>query len=115
MHWGFNFYHSRCSKYPVDPYRNTSAGGSFPSGDSFSVYPTDNGVDEAIGFVVFQEALQDLAALKLLESLRGKEYVMNIIESMADMEIEFDKYPKCADYILNLRKKVNEEIERLTK
>lgn len=112
LQWGFNFYYSRQSKYLIDPYRNTSAAGSFPCGDSFSVYPTKDGVDEAIGLVVFYEALQDLRAFKLLESLKGKDYVMDIIEGMAGMEIEFDKYPKSADYILNLRKRINEEIEK---
>ncbi len=115
LHWGFNFYYSACSKYPVDPYRSTSAGSAFPSGDSFSVYPTKEGVSESLRFVVFHEALQDICAFKLLESLTSKEHVVKLIENTAGMTIEFDKYPKNADFILKLRQKVNAEIESLIK
>ena len=57
--------------------------------------------------MVFNDALQDMRALKLLEEKIGYENVMKILEENLDFEIEFDKYPKNAEYILNLREKVN--------
>ena len=43
LHWGYNFYFSQYSKGLIDPYKVTDAGGSFSSGDSFVVYPGENG------------------------------------------------------------------------
>ena len=39
LHWGFNFWYSWHSIRRVDPFTDTSAGGAFPSGDPFAVYP----------------------------------------------------------------------------
>lgn len=39
LHWGYNFYNSKFSLHPVDPYRVTHADYAFPSGDPFLVYP----------------------------------------------------------------------------
>ncbi len=46
LHWGYNFYNSEHSLYPIDPYRCTDAGGAFPSGDPFLVYPGKDGRPE---------------------------------------------------------------------
>lgn len=112
LQWGYNFYYAQCSTHPIDPYRETGADAAFPSGDSFSVYPTEDGVAESLRFVVFHEALQDLSAFTLLASLTSKEETVRLIETAAGMDIDFNHYPKSADYILKLRKLVNEEIEK---
>ncbi|MDO5066695.1 MAG: DUF4091 domain-containing protein [Propionibacteriaceae bacterium] len=39
LHWGFDFYFSLFSRGVLDPWQDTSAGGAFPSGDAFIVYP----------------------------------------------------------------------------
>lgn len=39
LHWGFNFYRTQYGRRPVDPWRETAAGGAFLSGDPFVVYP----------------------------------------------------------------------------
>ena len=112
LQWGYNFYYSQFSTHPIDPYRETGADMAFPSGDSFSVYPTKDGVAESLRFVVFYEALQDLSAFELLASLTTKDETVKLIEETAGMTIDFSNYPKSADYILELRRKVNEEIEK---
>jgi hypothetical protein len=43
LHWGFNFYNSYLSIRPIDPFRDTCAGGAFPGGDPFIVYPGADG------------------------------------------------------------------------
>ena len=115
LQWGYNFYYSQCSVRPIDPYRETAANMAFPSGDAFSVYPTKDGVAESLRFVVFHEALQDLRAFELLASLTSKEYVVEIIENTAEMTIDFNNYPRNAEYILKLREAVNKEIEKRKK
>ena len=46
----------------------------------------------------------------MLESLTSYEYVMQLIEQDLSSPITFSEYPKEEEYILNLRKRVNEEI-----
>src|SRR5690606_38890715 len=72
LHWGFNFWYSQYSVKAIDPFRVTDAGGAFPSGDAFVVYPGPEGPLDSIRWEVFREALQDMRALELLEQLAGK-------------------------------------------
>lgn len=113
LHWGYNFYYSQLSRYPIDPYVITDADGAFQSGDSFSVYPFHNGTADSIRSVVFENALSDLRAMQLLESMTGHEHVVALIEQIAGMNIEFDQYPKSAEYILRRREAVNNSIKEL--
>lgn len=109
LHWGYNFYYSQFSVKEINPFCVTDADGAFPSGDAFSVYPGENGKPlPSIRQLVFNEALQDLRAFELLEKLTDKQTVMSLIEK--NEEITFKKYPKQAEYILNLREKVNKMI-----
>ena len=55
-----------------------------------------------------EQALCDLRALKLLESLTSRKFVMSLIE--AEEEVTFFSYPRNADYLLKLRDRVNAEI-----
>ena len=43
LHWGYNFYYTQLSKSLIDPYKVSDAGGKFPSGDSYVVYPAKDG------------------------------------------------------------------------
>lgn len=111
LHWGYNFYNSQYSVNHVNPYLVTDAGGAFPSGDSFLVYPGAHGQPyDSLRFMVLAEALYDLRALKRLEELAGKEYVDQLIHKDLDYRITFKKYPKEAEYLLTLRERVNRAI-----
>lgn len=112
LHWGFNFYYSRGSEYYINPFLVTDAYYAFPAGDSFSVYPGREGPIESINLTVFAEALCDLRAMKLLEHHIGHKEVLRIIEDMAGGEISFKEYPHKAEFYLNLRRRINEEIEK---
>ncbi|RRD94277.1 DUF4091 domain-containing protein [Clostridiales bacterium COT073_COT-073] len=113
LHWGYNFYNSQFSLEKIDPYFVTDAGEAFPSGDAFLVYPGENGqVIESIRLMVLSQAIQDLRAFQLLESLAGKDLVMKLIEGDLDKPIRFDEYPKTKEYLLELRAKVNQEIKQ---
>ncbi len=108
LQWGYNFYNSQLSKKRINPFIDTDADEAFPSGDAFSVYPGEDGAPiPSIRLMVFKEALDDLRALSLLESLRGREYVVNLIREEAGMDITFSAYPRKADFLYRLRARVN--------
>ena len=74
LQWGYNFWFTFLSRRFIDPYAVTDSGEAFPSGDSFIVYPGENGEPvPSIRQLVFHEALQDMRALQLLESRIGRE------------------------------------------
>ena len=84
-----------------------------PAGDAFSVYPSPDGTAyETLHLSAFTEALYDLRAMKLLESLAGRDEVMAIIEDGID-PITFDEYPHSDEYILAAREKINARIKEL--
>ena len=109
LHWGFNFWFTQLSLDVLDPYHDTSAGSGFPSGDAFVVYPLDRDGEVVCStrLYVFNEAMQDLRALKLLEKLTDRETVMELIQ---DVE-SFAVYPRNNQYIMKLRETVNREIQ----
>ncbi len=110
LHWGYNFYYSQFSKYPINPYQVTDAGYAFPSGDAFSVYPGEDG--EAVASLrlkVFFHGLQDMRALSLLETIIGYDEVMKIVEEWG--EIKLYKYPFTPAFIIGLREKINKLIK----
>ncbi|MDE5616864.1 MAG: DUF4091 domain-containing protein, partial [Clostridia bacterium] len=55
---------------------------------------------------VFYAALQDLRALKLAESLVGREKTMEVLEKGIE-KIRFDKYPHSDEWQLECRERIN--------
>jgi len=94
LHWGYNFYNLQFSKGKINPYEVTDAGGGFPSGDSFSVYPYEHGAIPSLRMKVFQNAIEDFSLLKALEQKIGKDEVDNLIDRVAGMEVTFKAYPR---------------------
>lgn len=108
LHWGFNFYNSALSKEKINPYETADAGGTFPAGDPFLVYPGENGYpEESLRLMVQEEAISDYRALCALEAEIGREAVMELIRREAGMELSFRRYPRNAEFILRLREKVD--------
>lgn len=114
LQWGYNFYNTQYSVATIDPYKVTDAGGAFPSGDAFSVYPGTNGAIESVRSAVFYEALQDIRALELLSEAIGKQTVLSLIESNFG-EITFKQYPRKSDELLDLRQNVNQMLAQSIK
>jgi hypothetical protein len=115
LQWGYNFYNSQYSRYPINPYIVTDAGYGFPSGDAFVVYPGEEGPVESLRLKVFYEALQDLRALRLLEELIGREAVLEMLEEGLETPITFSQYPKESGWLLAKRDQINRKISELTK
>lgn len=112
LHWGFNFWYSQHSIRPVDPFRVTDADMAFPSGDAFVVYPGPAGPLDSIRWEVFREALQDLRALSLLDSLVGRERTLEVLEGELAEKITFRSFPSDAGWMLGARDRINEEIRK---
>jgi hypothetical protein len=109
LQWGFNFYNSLLSTRAIDPYRVTDGDYFGPAGDAFCVYPGAGGEAlPSMRLMVFREALQDVSAFELCESLYSRDFVASLIDERGP--VTFDSYPKDADYLLELRRKVNEAI-----
>ena len=111
LQWGYNFYNTQYSKKHINPFEVTDAGRGFTSGDAFSVYPGENCCIESLRLVVFYEGLQDMRALDLLAEKIGREKVCELIDEVAGVKVTFRDYPMNAEFILNLRKEVNELIK----
>ncbi len=113
LHWGYNFYNTYLSMGTIDPYLDTCGDAWVPAGDTFSVYPGKDGQAlESLRIVVFYEALQDMRAMKLAESLCGKDAVVEAIEAAFGGKIMFDKCAFSARQMLAVREAVNRLIEQ---
>lgn len=112
LHWGYNFYNSQYSIRAIDPYKVTDAGGGFPSGDSFVVYPGENGEAlESLRLKVFYDGFQDMMALRLLESKIGREKVLEFIDKDLFKPLTFMEYPHETEWLLETREKINQMIK----
>lgn len=112
LQWGYNFYFTRLSKAPVNPYEVTDAGKAFPSGDSFVVYPAEDGTAyHSLRLKVFYDALQDMAALNTLEKLTDKKTCLSVIEEEGKHNITFREYPHNNGWLLTTRENVNTAIK----
>ena len=111
LHWGYNFYNSQYSLEHINPYAVTDAGGAFPSGDSFLVYPGEDGrPEDSLRMLLMLEAMQDMRALQLLEGLWGRERVTELIRREAGGQLSTIKWPRESAFLAGLREKVNEAV-----
>lgn len=110
LHWGFNFYNSFLSLEEVDPYVTTDALGAYTSGDGFIVYAGKNGVNGSIRLETINDGFQDYRALRLLESLIGREKTMAFL---AQKGFEgYQTYPRCGVTYKKCREEINEMIKK---
>ena len=110
LHWGYNFYYNQFSHGYVNPFTITDGEYFAAAGDEFSVYPGIGGVAlPSLRLKLFHDALQDLSALKLCESLYDRDFVLKLMEE-DQMPITFKEYPRDINYLPTLREKVNAAI-----
>lgn len=112
LHWGYNFYHNRYSYDFVDPFGCSDGEGFAPSGDTYLVYPGDDGTAwESLRLNAMREAMDDMRALELCESLRGRAFTEALIREEAGEDITFTQYPHDTDFLLRLRRRIAEAVE----
>lgn len=110
LQWAFNFYYDQGSVNLINPYTDMTGGGWVNAGDTFVVYPGNDGRPvESVRLAVFAEVFTDIRALKKCEELCGREAVLTLIDKECD--ISFDDYPANAEYILGLRENINKLIK----
>lgn len=109
LHWGYNFWYTQFSKKEIDPFLISDAGCGFPSGDSYMVYPGEDGAIVSLRLEVLQQAIYDLRALKLLEKKIGRDSVISIIEDSG--ELTFSKYPRSNEWLIKKREEINRRIK----
>lgn len=112
LHWGYNFWNTRFSKMKINPYEITDAGKAFQSGDSYVVYPKEDGTALcSLRLKVFYDAFQDMMALQTLEKLAGREKALSVLEYGLENELTFFKYPHSDSWQLETRERINHAIK----
>jgi hypothetical protein len=69
LHWGYNYWYKRATTQLIDPYKvlDAEAWPGWSYGDTFVVYPGDDGPVSSIRWEVFAESLNDYALLQTLQ------------------------------------------------
>ena len=112
LQWGYNFFNNRFSADEIEPFCELSGEFWVPAGDAFSVYPAKDGTAmESLRLVVFAQGLTDMRAMKLCESLWGKEETLRACEEAYGKPITFDDCPHSAAELMRVREKINEMIK----
>ncbi len=110
LHWGYNFYNSALSlEKNLDPYAVNDAGGAFPPGDAFIVYPTADGVLSSLRYETVRDGYQDYRALMLLASAVGKPRVFSMLDDFGVRN--FNEYPDAPACFIKFRETIYHEIE----
>lgn len=114
LHWGYNYWYGPLSQGIADPRTEPAnfSGGS--PGSAFIVYPaTDGTCLQSIRQKIFYEAVNDMRALKRLETLFGKRNTHRLVEDYFG-KVTFNTHLGDAEHLLAFRALVNEKIAELS-
>jgi len=111
LHWGFNFYYTTLCREVFDPMVSPDAHEEYPAGTCFQVYPVGDEVVPSLRLFVFHDAIQDIQAMKLLESAIGHDEVVKLIESVGG-RVDWEDCPPNDEIFLAVREAVNAEIAK---
>lgn len=100
LHWGYNFYNSYLSLRKLDPYYETDGAGRYQAGDAFLVYPGRNAALPSLRLKVFADGMQDYKLLKAVEKVKGRRFVLDILEHFGYHD--FSNYPHAGEALLRL-------------
>ena len=100
LHWGYNFYNSYLSLRKLDPYYETDGAGRYQAGDAFLVYPGRNAALPSLRLKVFADGMQDYKLLKAVEKVKGRRFVLDILEHFGYHD--FSNYPHEGEALLRL-------------
>lgn len=116
LHWGYNYYNNRASGDAIDPYIDLSGEDWVPAGDTFIVYPGQDGKPlESVRMMALTEALQDYRAMKLAERYYSHAEVVAAIENVLGEPITFKRCARSEEEMLKIRESVNEMIRNAIK
>lgn len=106
LHWGYNYWYKRATRNLIDPYTVTDAG-AWPGwvyGDTFVVYPGENGPIDSLRWEVWAESLQDYALLQAAGVDPGDPMLSEIQD--------FETFPWTEDWISRARLEVLRRLEQ---
>ncbi len=110
LNWGFNFYNSQLSLKKINPFETPDSDGRFPAGDPFYVYPGENYQPlDSLRWESYFDGLQDYALLKMVEDIKGKDYVMNLLTKLGINS--YKDYPHRDDACLELHNALINELD----
>ncbi|MEU8227135.1 DUF4091 domain-containing protein [Kribbella sp. NPDC048915] len=105
LHWGFNFYYTWHALRRVNPFEDTSAGGAFPAGDPFIVYPGPDGTPwPSIRHRVFAQAMWDHRALQAVRERYGTAAAHEIVDP--DRTLAFNRPVLDPDHYYRTRQRL---------
>lgn len=104
LHWGYNFYNTQFSKAVLNPYEDATAGGGFPAGDSFIVYPGESEAEPSVRYFSLKRAFEDYRLLKTLEKTLGKDAVISLLHQEGVKGVH--EYPRSARWQEEFRAKL---------
>lgn len=111
LHWGYNYYNNRASGNAINPYLDLSGEDWVCAGDTFVVYPDQDGRPlESMRIMTLEEALQDIRAMELCESLYSHAEVVAAMEEELGAEITFKRCAHSEDEMLRVRERINKMI-----
>lgn len=109
LHWGFNFWYTWHSTRRVDPFADTSAGGAFPSGDPFAVYPGPDGTPwPSLRHRVFAQAMWDHRALQAVRAVHGNAAALDLIDP--DRTLRFNRPVLDPNHYYKARQRITEAL-----
>ncbi|RZT16735.1 uncharacterized protein DUF4091 [Kribbella sp. VKM Ac-2569] len=109
LHWGFNFWYTWHSIRRVDPFADTSAGGAFPSGDPFAVYPGPDGTPwPSLRHRVFAQAMWDHRALQAVRAAHGNAAALDLIDP--DRTLRFNRPVLDPNHYYKARQRITEAL-----
>ena len=112
LQWGYNFYNNQGSYYPINPYISAACDYFGQAGDGFSVWPAQDGTAyESLRLCVFNDAISDMRALQLCESICGREKTVAALEEGLQRPLKFADWPKSEEYILQTRRRIDALVE----
>jgi hypothetical protein len=112
LHWGYNFWNSDFSRFPINPFVTTDADHAFPSGDAFLVYPGADGPLDSIRHEALADGMQDYRLLQLVEQHLGREETLKILHESLGYQITIRNYPLKPEWFADLHSHIFDIINK---
>jgi hypothetical protein len=112
LHWGYNFWNSDFSRFPINPFVTTDADHAFPSGDAFLVYPGADGPLDSIRHEALADGMQDYQLLQLAEEVCGREELLRLLHKGLDYRITIKNYPLKPEWFRDLHLRIFNVLEK---
>ncbi len=106
LHWGYNYWYKRQTTQLIDPYTVTD-GLAWPDwsyGDTFVVYPGQDGPVDSLRWEIFAESLQDYALLQAAQIAPDGAALSSIHDYAA--------FPRDVEWISERRKELLAQLDR---